>query len=80
MVMKNKLTKHHKSKLFFLVRNFSFAFIGLLGVGLTIGVPTYISSINETSVKAKATSNKSEESKPETDSEQTEQDSLLEYK
>ena len=54
MVMKNKLQKHHKSKAFFIARNFSFALIGLVGVGLSIAIPTYISSLNESNITTKA--------------------------
>ena len=54
MVMKNKLTKHHKSKAFFYVRNFSFVFIGLLALGLSIGLPTYLTSLKEQQISAKA--------------------------
>ena len=72
MMMKNKLYKHHKSKSFFMIRNFSFAVVALLGVGLTIAIPTYIASINEqqTSTKAKAEndSNDKVEEKEETSS------------
>ena len=54
MNMKNKLFKHHKSKAFFYVRNLSFVFAGLLGIGLSIAIPTYISSIKEQQIEAKA--------------------------
>ncbi len=54
MNMKNKLFKHHKSKAFFYVRNLSFVFVGLLGIGLSIAIPTYISSIKEQQIAAKA--------------------------
>ena len=54
MNMKNKLFKHHKSKAFFYVRNLSFVFAGLLGIGLSIAIPTYISSIKEQQIAAKA--------------------------
>ena len=54
MNMKNKLFKHHKSKAFFYVRNISFVFLGLVGIGLSIAIPTYISSIKEQQIAAKA--------------------------
>lgn len=54
MNMKNKLFKHHKSIAFFYVRNLSFVFAGLLGIGLSIAIPTYISSIKEQQIEAKA--------------------------
>ena len=58
--MKNKLYKHHKSKAFFYVRNFSFVFAGLLGIGLSIAIPTYISSIKEQQISAKAQADEKE--------------------
>ena len=61
MVMKNKLNKHHKRKSFFVFRNFAFAFIGLLGIGLSIAIPTYIISLKETNIETKATSEKEDE-------------------
>ena len=60
MNMKNKLYKHHKSKAFFYVRNFSFVFAGLLGIGLSIAIPTYISSIKEQQISAKAQADEKE--------------------
>ena len=60
MNMKNKLVKHHKNKMLFYVRNFSFVFAGLLGVGLTIAIPTYISSIKEQQISAKAQADEKE--------------------
>lgn len=77
MVMKNKLQKHHKRKVFFIFRNFSFAVIGLLGVGLSIAIPTYISSLKESNISAKATSEKVEENASEDSSEELEQSELL---
>ena len=79
MTMKNKLYKHHKSKMFFYVRNFSFVFLGILGVGLSIGIPTYISSIQEQQISTEAKAQeKLEEDKPET-IETTEEEDLLSY-
>ena len=65
MSMKNKLYKHHKSKAFFYVRNISFVFIGLLGIGLSIAIPTYISSIKEQQISAKAQTEESVEEEAE---------------
>ena len=65
MMMKNKLYKHHKSKSFFMIRNFSFAVVALLGVGLTIAIPTYISSIKEQQISAKAQAEESVEEEAE---------------
>ena len=77
MYMKNKLQKHHKSKAFFYVRNLSFVFIGLIGVGLSIAIPTYLSSIKEQQIAAKAQA----EEVVEDDSEvQTAVESLAQYK
>ena len=66
MVMKNKLYKHHKHKAFFVFRNFAFAFLSLVGVGLSIAIPTYISSLKESSIETKAVEEKSEETTQET--------------
>ncbi len=62
MMMKNKLYKHHKRKAFFVIRQFSFAVIGIGAIGLGIGIPTYISSIQESQISAKAEAS-SEENK-----------------
>lgn len=59
--MKNKLYKHHKSKAFFVFRNFAFAFISVIGIGLTIAIPTYISSLKESSMETKAVEEKAQE-------------------
>ena len=61
MVMKNKLYKHHKHKVFFVFRNFAFAIFGLAGIGLSIAIPTYIISLKEQNIATKATSEKEEE-------------------
>ena len=66
MNMKNKLFKHHKSKAFFYVRNLSFVFVGLLGIGLSIAIPTYISSIKEQQIAAKAQTEEDETKDTET--------------
>lgn len=65
MNMRNKLYKHHKSKAFFYVRNLSFVFAGLLGIGLSIAIPTYISSIKEQQIQTKAQAAEVEEEVPE---------------
>lgn len=65
MNMRNKLYKHHKSKAFFYVRNLSFVFAGLLGIGLSIAIPTYISSIKEQQIQTKAQAAEVEEEAPE---------------
>lgn len=60
MTMKNKLYKHHKSKAVFVLRRFSFVFLAILGAGLTIGIPTYISSLQESDITTKAEDRKTE--------------------
>lgn len=60
MVRKNKLYKHHKSKAFFLIRNFSFVFLGLISVGVGVTVPTYIASTKSEQVSLKADYNESQ--------------------
>ena len=60
MVMKNKLYKHHKHKAFFVFRNFAFAVLGLAGIGLSIAIPTYISTLKEQNIETKATSENEE--------------------
>lgn len=66
MVRKNKLYKHHKSKAFFYVRNFSIVLFGLIGVGVAVTVPTYIASIENEQIAIKA---EFEESKKEDNNE-----------
>ena len=61
MVMKNKLYKHHKHKVFFVFRNFAFAIFGLAGIGLAIAIPTYITSLKEQNIQTKAASENEEE-------------------
>ncbi len=56
MTMKNKLYKHHKSKTAYYLRHFSLAFLGLFFVGSAVVVPTYISSIQNSQISAKAES------------------------
>ena len=77
MVMKNKLYKHHKHKAFFVFRNFAFAFIGLLGIGLSIAIPTYISSLKEQNIQTKAAEEKQEENPESSNSDNLEDQELL---
>ena len=58
MTRKNKLYKHHKSKSVFYIKNFSFAFLALAGLGVALSVPTYIASQNAAEISTKAESNK----------------------
>lgn len=77
MVMKNKLNKHHRRKVFFIFRNFAFALFGLAGIGLAIAIPTYITSLKEQNIATKATSENEEEKTESSDSEQCEAEELL---
>ena len=43
MEMKNKLFRHHKSKMSLVVRNFSLAFVGVFTILGGITIPTYFS-------------------------------------
>lgn len=43
MQMKNKLQMHHKNKYAFIMRNFAIALGSILGIGMVISIPTYIS-------------------------------------
>ena len=54
MEMKNKLFRHHKSKFSLVVRNLSFAFIGIFTVLGGIAIPTYISISNHLNIAAQA--------------------------
>ncbi len=80
MVRKNKLYKHHKSKAFFYVRNFSIVLFGLIGVGVAITVPTYIASIKneQIAIKAEFDESKKEENK-ESIEDSVESEDLLNY-
>ena len=77
MVMKNKLDKHHKRKVFFIFRNFAFAVFGLAGIGLAIAIPTYITSLKEQNIATKAASENEEQKTESGDSEQFEVKELL---
>ena len=61
MTRKNKLYKHHKSKSYFYIKDFSFALLGLLAIGTAITVPTYIASHKTEEVSLKADSDNSEQ-------------------
>ena len=56
MTRKNKLYKHHKSKSFFYIKDFSFGILAILGIGTAIAVPTYIASHQNEEVSLKAES------------------------
>ena len=80
MVRKNKLYKHHKSKAFFLIRNFSFIFLGLISVGVGVTVPTYIASTKSEQVPLKADYDESQKEDNKVDSEENvEPKELLHY-
>lgn len=52
MVVKNKLYKHHKSKIGLIVRNLSIAISSFIAIVALAAIPTYISSSSNTEVKA----------------------------
>lgn len=80
MVRKNKLYKHHKSKAFFYIRNFSIVFFGLVGVGVAVTVPTYIVSIKSEQIPIKAEFEESKiEENNETIEENIDSEELLNY-
>lgn len=80
MVRKNKLYKHHKSKAFFLIRNFSFVFLGLISVGVGVTVPTYIASTKSGEVPLKADYDESQKEDDKVESEENvEPKELLHY-
>lgn len=80
MVRKNKLYKHHKSKAYFVIRNFSFSFLAIIGLGAIVTVPTYIASITNQNVPLKADydKNKLEDGNVDIEEESNSPD-LLEY-
>ena len=80
MTRKNKLYKHHKSKSYFLIKDFSFALITLIGLGVGITVPTYIATQNAQEISTKAESEKAEkeENKDDLDNKEEEKE-LLHY-
>ena len=43
MKMRNKLYRHHKSKLFLVARNLAFTSLGIFIFTLAVSIPTYIS-------------------------------------
>lgn len=52
MSVKNKLYKHHKSKVALFARNLSIALSSLIAFVAIVAIPTYFSSNNNTEVKA----------------------------
>ena len=80
MTRKNKLYKHHKPKSYFYLKNFSFALLAFIGVGVAITVPTYIASHKTPEVSIKAQSNESKENtNNETEESLVDSDELLNY-
>ena len=81
MVRKNKLYKHHKSKAFFYIRIFSAIFVGLVGIGVAVTVPTYIASIKteQITIEAQYDDPEKEESE-ETTEENNDSEELLNHK
>lgn len=61
MTRKNKLYKHHKSKSYFYIKDFSFAIAALIGIGTSIAVPTYIAANKTEDIALKADANLQEE-------------------
>ena len=53
MAVKNKLYKHHKSKLVLVFRNFSISITGLFIIGALAAIPTYIPSNQVEEAEAK---------------------------
>ena len=78
MEMKNKLYKHHKRKVTFFLRNFSFAFFGLIAVIGSIAIPTYINVKTNENMMASAASEKSEK-QSENEEVNQEEEELLEF-
>ena len=80
MTRKNKLYKHHKPKSYFYLKNFSFALIALVGVGVMVSVPTYIATHRAPEVTIKAESNEPKENENNENTEASEDnEELLNY-
>lgn len=79
MVMKNKLQKHHKQKAFFVFRNFAFAFFGLMSVTLLVAIPTYISTLSDSNIETKATTEKEDKEVVESSEDNLVEEELLSY-
>ena len=80
MTRKNKLYKHHKPKSYFYLKNFSFALIALVGLGVMVSVPTYIATHRAPEVTIKAESNESKENaNSDTEEVEKEEEELLNY-
>lgn len=54
MEIKNKLYCHHKSKISFIFRNFSLAFVGIFVLFSAVTIPTYFSIRGEEKVPTQA--------------------------
>ena len=80
MTRKNKLYKHHKSKSYFYIKDFSFAILGLVAIGTAITVPTYIASHKTEEISIKAESNNANENEnSEAVEENNQEEELLHY-
>lgn len=66
MEMKNKLYRHHKSKVALIMRNFSISFLGLFIFGLAVTIPTYISIISDGGIPTLASEKDKDETPEET--------------
>ena len=53
MTLKNKLYKHHKSKLVLIMRNLSISITGFFAIGAIVAIPTYITSNSLSEAEAK---------------------------
>lgn len=58
MVMKNKLSKHHRSKLAVVSRKISIAALSITGVFAIVALPTYISISASNKMEARAAEEK----------------------
>lgn len=80
MTRKNKLYKHHKSKSYFYIKDFSFAIAALIGIGTAIAVPTYIAANKTEDLPLKADANLEEKAEDNTEaSELVVSDELLHF-
>ncbi len=67
-MIKNKLYKHHKSKVVLFARNLSIALSSFVALVALAAIPTYFSSKNDTEVKANNSLTETETSEGNTES------------
>ncbi|MCQ2802833.1 MAG: hypothetical protein MJ225_04115 [Bacilli bacterium] len=65
MEMKNKLFKHHRSKLAVVTRKISIAALSVAGVFAVVALPTYFSISSSNKIEAQATAEKQEKKEQE---------------